>query len=105
MKTYLKKGDNVQVISGKEKGKKGRVISIVKNKYGAIVEGLNLVSKRTKPNSDNPKGGIIQKESIIHISNLLLVDSKGKPSKVGFRFDEKTGKKERYFKTTGSTFK
>ena len=55
MKTYLKKGDNVQVISGKEKGKKGRVISIVKNKYGAIVEGLNLVSKRTKPNSDNQR--------------------------------------------------
>jgi len=105
MKTYLKKGDNVQVISGKEKGKKGRVIAINKDKYGVLVEGINLVSKRTKPNSDNPKGGVIQKESHIHISNLLLVDGKGKPSKIGFRFDKKTGKKERFFKTTGNTIK
>ena len=105
MKTYLKKGDTVQVISGKEKGKKGRIVSIDKKKYGALVEGLNLVSKRTKPNSENPKGGIIQKESRIHISNLLLVDGKGKPSKIGVRIDKKTGKKERFFKTTGSIIK
>ena len=105
MKTYLKKGDNVQVISGKEKGKKGRIVGIDKNKYAVLVEGLNLVSKRTKPNSDNPKGGIIQQEAHIHISNLLLVDGKGKPSKIGIRFDKKTGKKERFFKTTGSVLK
>ena len=80
-------------------------LSAIDVRLWSTKEGLNLVSKRTKPNSDNPKGGIIQKESIIHISNLLLVDSKGKPSKVGFRFDKKTGKKERYFKTTGSTVK
>tara|TARA_B100000674_G_scaffold116582_1_gene87818 strand:+ start:5085 stop:5405 length:321 start_codon:yes stop_codon:yes gene_type:complete len=104
-KTYLKKGDNVQIMTGRDKGKKGRVISINKMKYIAIVEGVNLVSKHTKPNQDNPKGGVLKKEAGIDISNLLLVDSKGKPSKIGKRINKKTGKKERYFKTTGDLVK
>ena len=104
-KTYLKKGDSVQIMIGRDKGKKGRIISINKNKYNALVEGINLVSKHTKPNQENPKGGIIKKESVIDISNLLLVDSKGKASKIGKRINKKTGKKERYFKTTGDLVK
>ena len=84
-KTYLKKGDNVQIMTGRDKGKKGRIISINKMKYIAIVEGVNLVSKHTKPNQDNPKGGVLKKEAGIDISNLLLVDSKGKPSRIGKR--------------------
>ncbi len=104
-KTYLKKGDNVQVMTGRDKGKKGRIISINKTQYTAIVEGLNLVSKHTKPNQENPKGGVLKKEAGINISNLLLTDSKGKPSKIGKRANKKTGKKERYFKTTGDLVK
>lgn len=104
-KTYLKKGDNVQIMTGRDKGKKGRIISINKMKYIAIVEGVNLVSKHTKPNQDNPKGGVLKKEAGIDISNLLLVDSKGKPSRIGKRVNNKTGKKERYFKTTGDLVK
>ena len=93
-KTYLKKDDNVQIMTGRDKGKKGRVISINRAKYTAIIEGANLVSKHTKPNQDNPKGGVIKKEAAINISNLLLVDSKGKPSKIGKRINKKTGKKK-----------
>jgi len=104
-KTYLKKGDNVQIITGRDKGKKGRIISINKFNYTAIVEGVNLVSKHTKPNQENPKGGVIKKEVGINISNLLLVDGKGKASKIGKRLNKKTGKKERYFKTTGDLVK
>ena len=104
-KTYLKKGDNVQIMTGRDKGKKGRIISINKMKYIAIVEGVNLVSKHTKPNQDNPKGGVLKKEAGIDISNLMLVDSKGKPSRIGKRVNKKTGKKERYFKTTGDLVK
>tara|TARA_Y100001968_G_C18714502_1_gene417301 strand:+ start:135 stop:455 length:321 start_codon:yes stop_codon:yes gene_type:complete len=104
-KTYLKKGDNVQIITGRDKGKKGRIISINKLNYTAIVEGINLVSKHTKPNQENPKGGVIKKEVGINISNLLLVDGKGKASKIGKRINKKTGKKERYFKTTGDLVK
>ena len=104
-KTYLKKGDNVQIMAGRDKGKKGRIISINKMKYFAIVEGVNLVSKHTKPNQDNPKGGVLKKEAGIDISNLLLVDPKGKPSRIGKRVNKKTGKKERYFKTTGDLVK
>ena len=87
-KTYLKKGDNVQIMTGRDKGKKGRIISINKMKYIAIVEGVNLVSKHTKPNQDNPKGGVLKKEAGIDISNLLLVDSKGKPSRIGKRINK-----------------
>ena len=104
-KTYLKKDDNVQIMTGRDKGKKGRIISINRLKYTAIVEGANLVSKHTKPNQDNTKGGVIKKEASINISNLLLVDSKGKPSKIGKRINKKTGKKERFFKTTGDLVK
>ena len=83
----------------------GRIISVVPNKNVAYVEGAGIVSRHTKPNSQNPDGGIIKKESPISISNLMMVDGKGNHSKVGVRFDEKTGKRQRFFKTTGEIVK
>ena len=104
-KTKLKKGDNVKVIVGKSKGHIGRIISIVPTKGVAFVEGANIVNRHTKPNSQYPDGGIIKKEGPINLSNLMLVDSKGNASRVGVKFDKKTGKKNRYFKKSGEIIK
>ena len=101
----LKKGDNVKVITGKSKGHVGRIISVNPTKSVAFVEGANMVSRHTKPNSQNPDGGIIKKESSINLSNLMLVDSKGNASRIGVKIDKKTGKKNRYFKKTGEIVK
>ena len=104
-KLKLKKGDSVKVICGKSKGHVGRIISIFPNKGVAVVEGANIVTKHSKPNTDTPDGGIIKKESPINLSNLMLVDSKGNASKIGVKIDQKTGKKNRYFKKTGEIVK
>ena len=104
-KIKLKKGDTVKVMTGKSKGHIGRIISVVPSKNIAYVEGAGIVSRHTKPNSQNPDGGIIKKESPISISNLMMVDGKGNHSKVGVKFDEKTGKRQRFFKTTGEIVK
>lgn len=101
MKIHIKKDDTVQVTSGEHKGQSGRVISVDREKYRAVVEGLNLVSKHTKPSAGNPQGGIIKKEAPIHISNLLLVNAKtGKGEKVG-RKKNAEGISVRYFKKSG----
>lgn len=101
MKIHIKKDDTVQVISGEHKGQSGRVIGVDREKYRALVEGLNLVSKHTKPSAGNPQGGIIKKEAPIHISNLLLVNAKtGKGEKVG-RKKNAEGHSVRYFKKSG----
>lgn len=105
MKSRLKKGDNVKVICGKSKGHIGRIIAMIPNKGVALVEGAAIVSRHTKPNAQHQEGGIIKKESPIHLSNLMLVDSKGNSSRIGFKLDEKTGKKNRYFKKTGQILK
>ena len=105
LKIKLKKGDTVKVITGKSKGHIGRIIDVNPNKWVALVEGASIVSRHTKPNSSNPEGGIIKKESPINLSNLMLVDSKGNASRVGVKFDKKTGKKNRYFKKTGEIIK
>lgn len=105
-KTHIKKGDNVVVISGNYKGQQGKVLSLIKDKDRAIVEGVNMISKHTKPNSANPQGGIVKKEAPIHISNLLLVDpSTGEPTRVGRRISEKTNKMVRYAKKSGEEIK
>ena len=75
------------------------------DKSVALIEGANMVSRHTKPNSENPDGGIIKKEAPINLSNLMLVDSKGKASRTGIKIDKKTGKKNRYFKKTGEIVK
>ena len=105
-KTHIKKGDNVVVISGNDKGQQGKVLSLIKNKDRAIVEGVNMISKHTKPNSANPQGGIVKKEASIHISNLLLVDpSTGEATRIGRRISEKTNKIVRYAKKSGEEIK
>jgi large subunit ribosomal protein L24 len=89
-KLHIKKGDTVIVITGNYKGQKGRVLEVIRNNDRAIVEGVNLVKKHTKPNADNPQGGIIEQESSIHISNLMLVDPKtGERTRIGRRENDK----------------
>jgi|TARA_B110000483_G_scaffold243513_1_gene333739 large subunit ribosomal protein L24 len=82
LKVNIKKGDAVKVLSGNAKGKEGRVLSVDRKKFRAIIEGLNMVTKHEKPNAKNQEGGIVHKEAPIHISNLMLVDSKGVASRI-----------------------
>ena len=104
-KLKIKKGDTVYVLAGDDKGKTGRVLNVLPEQGKAIVEGVNIVSKSTKPNAKAPQGGIIKKEAPIDLSNLAVVDPKsGKPTRVGFRFDE-NGKKVRYSKKSGEEIK
>jgi large subunit ribosomal protein L24 len=82
-KLHVKKGDTVMVTTGDNKGTSAKVISVLKDKYKVIVEGVNMVSRHTKPNSANPNGGIIKKEAPIHISNVMLIDPKsGKATRI-----------------------
>jgi len=93
------------VISGNDRGKQGRVLDIDIEKKRAIVEGVNMVKKHTRPNADNPKGGIIESEAGVHISNLKVIDGKGNATRVGRQKDEKTGKIIRYSKKSGEVIK
>ena len=87
-KLRIKKGDNVIVLAGNDKGKTGKVLSVAPAENRAIVEGVNLVSKHTKPNSKAPQGGIIKQEAPIHVSNLSLIDPKsGKATRVGHAYE------------------
>ncbi len=104
-KLHVKKGDLVMVVAGDDKGKQGRILEVQIEKQRAIVEGVNLVSKHTKPSAKNPQGGIIKKEAPIHVSNLMLIDSTGKPTRIGRRIDPKTNKKVRYSKKSGEEIK
>ena len=105
-KLKIKKDDTVLVLTGTSKGSKGKVVKVIPSENRAIVEGVNMVSKHTKPNAANPQGGIFKQESPIHISNLKLVDpSSGKPTRVGRKKDEKTGKIVRFSKTTKEVIK
>ena len=100
-KLHIKKGDIVYVNTGSDKGKTGQVLEVFVKEQRAIVEGLNMVSKSTKPNSKYPQGGIIKKEAPIHISNLNLIDpSSQKPTRIGRRKNEE-GKYVRYSKKSG----
>ncbi|MDD3788776.1 MAG: 50S ribosomal protein L24 [Petrimonas sp.] len=104
-KLHIKKGDIVYVNSGEDKGKTGRVLEVQVTKQRAIVEGVNIVSKHTKPNAKSPQGGIEKKEASVHISNLNLVDPKtGKPTRIG-RKEDKKGKLVRYAKKSGEEIK
>ncbi|MDD2293440.1 MAG: 50S ribosomal protein L24 [Bacteroidales bacterium] len=104
-KLHIKKGDTVYVNAGNDKGKTGKVLSVDTEKSRAIVEGVNMVSKHTKPNSNNPQGGIIKQEASVHISNLQVVDpSKGGATKIGRRVNDK-GKLVRYAKKSGEEIK
>tara|TARA_Y100000746_G_C15032674_1_gene256011 strand:+ start:59 stop:382 length:324 start_codon:yes stop_codon:yes gene_type:complete len=105
-KIKIIKNDMVIVRTGNSKGVKGKVIKVYPKENKAMVEGVNLISKHTKPNAANPQGGIIKQESKIHISNLMLIDPKsGNPTKVGRMRDKKTGKIVRFVKKTGEVIK
>jgi len=104
-KLHIKKGDSVSVIAGESKGQKGRVLEVNRDKNKALVEGVNMVSKHTKPNSKAPQGGILKKEAPIHISNLMVVDpTSGKPTRIGRRLNDKN-KLVRYSKKSGEEIK
>ena len=102
-KLHIKKGDTVYVNAGKDKGTVARVLEVQVEKQRAIVEGVNMVAKHTKPNAKSPQGGIVKKEAPIHISNLNVVDKNNKPTRVGRKLVD--GKLVRYAKTTGEEIK
>ena len=99
MAAKIKKGDLVVVLTGKEKGKQGNVLRVFPKDERVLVQGLNIAQRHTKPSQGDPQGGIKNKEAPLHVSNVALVDSKGKATRVGFR--EENGKKVRFAKTTG----
>ena len=104
-KLHIKKNDTVVVLAGEDKGKTGKVLKVLVEKNRALVEGVNMVSKSTKPSAKNPQGGIVKQEAPIHISNLSLVDPKsGKPTRVGIKVAE-DGKKVRIAKKSGEETK
>jgi len=86
-KLKIKSGDTVKVIAGDHKGSEGKVLKVLKDKNKAIVEGVNIVKKHTKPSAQNPQGGITEKEAPVHISNLSLLTSKGETTRVGYRME------------------
>ena len=104
-KLHIKKGDVVYVLAGEDRGKEGRVLKVLVQKQKAIVEGVNMVTKATKPNAQHPQGGLVKKEAPIAISNIALIDPKsGKPTRVGRRADAQ-GKTVRYAKKSGEEIK
>lgn len=104
MKFHIKKGDTVKVISGEARGQQGRVLSIDTKNYRAFVEGVNIISKHSRPTAKNTQGGIVKKEASIHLSNLMLIDGKGNATRIG-RKSDKDGKLVRYSKKTGEFIK
>jgi len=99
MAAKIKKGDRVVVLTGKDKGRQGNVLKVLPKDERVVVEGLNLVQRHTRPTQSDPQGGIKSKEAALHVSNVAIVDSKGKPTRVGFRVEG--DKKVRVAKTTG----
>ena len=99
MAAKIKKGDDVIVLAGKDKGRTGKVLRVIPSDDRVVVQGIQVVQRHTRPSAGNPQGGIVNKEASIHLSNVALVDSKGKPTRVGFRMDG--DKKVRFAKTTG----
>lgn len=102
-KLKVKKGDEVIVIAGKDKGKKGVVLQAIPAERRVLVAGVNKVKRHTKPSQANPQGGIIEKEATLHVSNVALVDGKsGKPTRVGYKTLQ-DGTKVRFAKRSGET--
>jgi len=99
MAAKIKKGDRVVVLTGKDKGKPGTVTKVFPKEERVLVQGINVVKRHTRPTQGDPQGGIKNKELPVHVSNVALVDSKGKPTRVGFRVEG--DKKVRFAKTTG----
>ncbi len=104
-KVHIKKGDKVKVTAGNNKGSEGKVLSVDRAFSTALVEGVNMATKHSKPTTDNPQGGIVQVEAPVHISNLMVIDPKtGEPTRIG-RKENKNGKLVRYAKRSGEIIK
>lgn len=103
-KKHIKKGDAVKVIAGEDKGRTGKVLHVDQKKNRVIVEGVNMVSKHTKPNAENTQGGILKKEGPVHLSNLMVMDKQGNATKTGRKQDE-NGNIIRYSKKSGEEIK
>ena len=104
-KLKIKKNDTVIVLTGEDKVKTGKVLKVLKDEQRAIVEGINMVNKSTKPNAKNPQGGFVKQEASIHISNISLIDPKsGKATRVAIQKNE-DGKKVRIAKKSGEEIK
>jgi large subunit ribosomal protein L24 len=99
MSAKIRKGDRVVVLTGKDKGRQGAVSKVLPKENRVLVGGVNMVQRHTRPSQGDPQGGIKNKEAALHVSNVALVDSKGKATRVGFRMDG--DKKVRFAKTTG----
>ena len=99
MAAKIKKGDRVVVLTGKDKGRQGTVSKVMPKEERVVVGGLNMVQRHTRPTQADPQGGIKHKEASVHVSNVAIVDSNGKPTRVGFRVEG--DKKVRFAKTTG----
>jgi large subunit ribosomal protein L24 len=102
-KLNVRKGDTVKVVSGDSKGAQGRVLEVFVKERRVLVEGVNMVTKHTKPNAKNTQGGIVKQEAPIHISNIMVVDGKGNATRVGRRLED--GKLVRYSKKSGEVIK
>ena len=104
-KLHIRKGDQVKVIAGDDKGKTGKVMEVILEKNRVVVEGINMVTKHQKPSAGKPEGGIKKMEGTVHISNLMLVEpSNNKPTRTGRKLNEKN-KLQRYSKKTGEFIK
>ncbi len=104
-KLHIRKGDTVKVLAGDDRGKTGKVLEVVLDKNRAIVEGINIVTKHTKPSAGKPEGGIKKTEASMHVSNLMLIDpASGKPTRTGRKLNDKN-KLQRYSKKTGEFIK
>jgi large subunit ribosomal protein L24 len=99
MAAKIKKGDRVIMLTGKDKGRTGNVTRVMPKESRVVVSGLNMIQRHTRPSQTDPQGGIRHREASVHVSNVAIVDSSGKPSRVGFRLED--GKKVRVAKTTG----
>ena len=99
MAAKIKKGDRVMLLAGKDKGRTGNVLQVLPKQGRVVVQGLNMVQRHTRPSQADPQGGIKHKEAAVHVSNVAIVDSAGKPTRVGFRIEG--DKKVRFAKTTG----
>ena len=104
-KLHIRKGDKVKVLAGDDKGKEGKVLEVFVDQNRAIVEGINIVTKHTKPSAGKPEGGIKKTEASLHLSNLMLIDpASGKPTRIGRKLDSKN-KLQRFAKKTGEFIK
>ncbi|MEI7572210.1 MAG: 50S ribosomal protein L24 [Phenylobacterium sp.] len=99
MAAKIKKGDRIVVLAGKDKGRQGSVLKVIPKEDRVVVEGINMIKRHTRATQADPQGGILSREAALHVSNVAIVDSKGKPTRVGFRVED--GKKVRVAKTTG----